>query len=200
MRKLKYTFAALTLALSFVSCVSEEDQELPQLNNVIFNEDFQTAVTGTFDTTNWHNIAKTGTKIWFQNLYRENGYFEFSPFGSNEAVNEGWFITPQIDLNNANKKAMNFDVAQHHVIDATNNKLKVFISNDFTGDNFDSATWTEVSFTGPKIGSSNNYDFFKSGTINLAEFSGKINIAFVAIGGTSSVNAGAYMIDNIKVF
>lgn len=201
MKKLKYILpvAALTLTSIFTACSTEDEQVMPQYSPTIYLEDFQKVIDGTFDETIFTNFAEAGTKKWFSNSYQGNAYYEFSPFNSNESLNVGWFITPEINLDSAVKKRMTFQTAQHHVVNTENNFLQVLISTNFNGD-VATATWEEVTFNGPKIGSSNNYDFFNSGAVDLSKFSGKIHIAFKATGGTASANAGAYMIDNIKVF
>lgn len=198
MKKMKITYlaAALMLGLGFSSCVSDADQDLPEYNKVVFFEDFHQILEGTFDETPWTFFAETGTKNWKQTVYKSDSYFEFSPFQSNEPLNVAWLVTPAIDISAANKKRLTFEVAQHHVVNKTNNYLQVFISTDFVGD-VASATWNEVTFKGP---GTKNYEFSKSGIIDLSSFQGPIYVAFKATGGTASANAGSYMVDNIRVF
>lgn len=201
MKKLKYIFpiAFLTVASFFTACSPEDDQELPQHNKIIYLVDFQQVVDATFDESLFTNFSEAGTKKWFGNKdNRGNGYYEFSPFQSNQPLNIGWFITPAINLDEANAKRLTFQSAQHHVINDTENYLELFVSNNFTGD-VTTATWVKFEFKKPQP-NSKNYDWVNSGAINLAQFSGNIHIAFKATGGTASANAGAYMIDNIKVF
>lgn len=201
MKNLIYIFpiALLTIAGLFTACSPEDEQELPQYSPTIYLEDFQKVIDGTFDETLFTNVAESGTKKWFSNSYNGNAYYEFSPFNSNEALNIAWFVTPAINLDSAVKKRLTFQSAQHHVVNTENNYLQVFVSTNFTGD-VTTATWNELTFNGPKTGSGFNYDFFNSGAVDLSQYSGNIHIAFKATGGTASANAGAYMIDNIKVF
>ncbi|WCM41384.1 DUF5017 domain-containing protein [Flavobacterium sp. CBA20B-1] len=201
MKKIKFLFPVAVIALVsvFAACSPEDEQELPTYSPTIYMEDFQKVIDGTFDESKFTNIAETGTKKWFSTSYQGNAYYEFSPFNSNETLNVAWFVTPAINVDTAVKKRLTFQSAQHHVVNVENNFLEVLISTDFTGD-VTTATWKSVTFNGPKIGSGFNYDFFNSGVINLQEYTGNIYIAFKATGGTASANAGAYMIDNIKVF
>lgn len=200
MIKIKYILpTVLMLSGLMTSCVTEDDQELPQYNPVIFYEDFQTILTDSFDATPWTIVNEEGSKSWFSNSYRENGYFEFSPFNSGENLNISWMITPSINIDEANAKRLIFKVAQHHVVDTTNNYLVVMVSDNFSGD-ISTATWVEKNITLPPTGSAYNYDFYNSGVVDLSEFSGNIHIGFKAVGGTATVNAGAYQIDDIKVF
>lgn len=191
--------AVFAIANLFTSCVSEDDQNLPNYNPVIFNEDFQAIPAGTFDASQWVIQEEAGSKKWFATSYNGNGYFEFSPFNSGETVNIGWLVTPAISIDQAKAKRLTFNIAQHHVVDTTNNYLSLYISTDFAGD-VTTATWVEKSIKLPPVGSANNYDFFNSGIVDLSEFSGTIYIGFKAVGGTATVNAGAYQIDDIKVF
>lgn len=201
MKKFKYILpiAVAMLATTFTSCVTEDDQEIPEYNKVVFFEDFQTITTGSFNQESWVIQEEEGTKKWFSNSYNGNGYFEFSPFNSGETLNIGWLVTPNINLDEANAKRLIFKIAQHHVVDNTSNYLRVMVSTDFNGD-IATATWTEKTVKLPPVGNANNYDFFTSGVVDLSEFSGNIRIGFKAVGGTASVNAGAYQIDDIKVF
>ena len=200
MKKLIYILPiALAVMGFFTACSPEDKQALPEHSPTIYFEDFQKVIDGTFDETPFTNFAEIGTKKWFATSFNNNAYYEFSPFNSNENLNVAWFVSPAINIDNATRKRLTFQSAQHHVVNTENNFLEVLISTNFTGD-VTTATWTTLTFNEPKIGSSFNYDFFNSGAVDLQDFNGIIHIAFKATGGTASTNAGAYMIDNIKVF
>lgn len=201
MKKLKYILPVAVIAIAnvFISCVTEDDQELPNMNPVVYIEDFQGITTGSFNQEAWTIQEEEGTKKWFATSYRDNGYFEFSPFNSGQEVNIGWLVTPSINIDEANAKKFSFKIAQHHVVDNTNNYVKVYVSTDFAGD-VTTATWVEKEIKLPPVGGAYNYDFYNSGTIDISEFSGNIYIGFKAVGGTATANAGAYQIDDIKVF
>lgn len=186
------------VALIFTACVSEEDQALPPHNPVIFFEDFQGIPDNTFNENAWTNIATQGTKTWFGTTHKGNGHFRFSPFGSNETINEAWLITPKINIDKANAKKMIFLVAQNHVTDTTNNHIKLYISSNFEGD-IENAHWVEKKFNHPQA-QSTNFQFVNSGVVDLSEFSGEINIGFKAVGGKDNNHSGGYQIDDIKIF
>src|SRR5690606_18701506 len=81
-----------------------------------FSENFQAAVDGTnFDFPGWTNVAVQGTRLWKEEAFSGNGYAEFSSFGSGNAVNEAWLITPPIDLDAQGNEIMTFRTAQHHL-------------------------------------------------------------------------------------
>lgn len=182
-----------------IGCVSEEDQKLPEWNPVIFQQDFQVTEDEVFLFEGWTNISTQGSVIWKHSSHRGNGYCEFSPFNSGEAINEAWLISTPIDISKANAKKMVFESAQHHVVHKENNHLKVLISTDFKG-NITQANWKELDFIQPSEGVENNYVFVKSGQVDLSDYNGIIYIAFKANGGTNQPNSGAYMIDNIRIF
>lgn len=202
MKKIKYIFPIAVLGLSalFTACSPEDDQELPKYNPEIYFVDFKGASTAEFDKTPFTNFAEAGTRIWEgkKDSRSENEYYEFSPFQSNEPVNISWFVTPAINIDLANAKRLTFQTAQHHVVNSTNNDLKLYVSNNFSGDVLE-ATWVEFEFKKPAA-NSKHYEWINSGGINLSQFSGNIHIAFKGTGGTGSSDAGSYMIDNIKVF
>lgn len=195
----KSAYLILIQMICFWGCSPESHQELPDHHTVVYFEDFQGILDDTFDESSFHNSSEAGSKKWFANSYQRNGYYEFSPFNSAEILNIAWLVTPGIDLDAANAKRLTFESAQHHVVDSENNHLKVYVSNNFSG-NIGTAHWIEVPFKTPEIGTAHNYDFFSSGIVDLKAFNGTIYIAFKATGGMESSNAGAYMIDNIKVF
>lgn len=185
--------------LALNSCVSEEDQQLPPYNPIIYSEDFQGIANSNFDISGWTNVATEGSKIWIEKAYKGNGYLEFSPFGSNENVNEAWLVTPKIDISEANAKTLVFKIAQHHVVDTTENKVQVYITNEFNGD-IATTQWTEKPCELPKVGQGNNYKFVSSGKIDLSEYPNEVYIAFKATGGSANNKSGSYQIDDIKIF
>ena len=197
MKKYKISLlTALVATFGFVGCVAEDDAVLPEYGKIIYFEDFQNPET--FEQ--WSTFAEVGTKEWISLEHNGNYYFEFTPFQSGEEVNVGWLVSPAIDIDNASLKRLTFEVAQHHVINTENNYIQAYISTDFDGENVTTATWTEFDFNKPSATAATNYDFIKSGPVDISEYTGTIYIAFKVTGGTATQNAGAYQIDNIRVF
>lgn len=185
--------------LLFMNCSPESHQELPQYNPVVYSENFQKIISNDFDENQFTHYIEAGSKKWFPNKdNRKNGYYEFSPFNSSETLNVAWIVLPPINLDLANAKRLTFKCAQHHVVNSEHNDLKLFVSLNFYG-NVNEAKWIELSFKKPEA-NSQNYLWINSGIVDLSPFSGMIHIAFKANGGSASTNAGAYMIDDIKVF
>ena len=196
MRKYKISLlTALVATFGLVGCVSEDDAVLPEIGKIVYFEDFQDETT----YEQWTNFAEVGSKEWIPVEFRGNIYYEFTPFQSGDTVNVGWFVSPAIDVELASTKRLTFEVAHHHVINTENNFIQAYISTDFDGENVLGATWTEFDFNKPTPALS-NYEFIRSGPIDLSEYTGTIYVAFKVTGGTASQNAGAYMIDNVRVF
>lgn len=171
------------------------------INNftAVINEDFQSAVDNTnLDITGWVNFAEKGSELWTEQLFRGNGYAEFSGFRTGDAENVGWLISPSVDMNAHNNVYLNFEAAQHHLEDA-GNTLEVLVSTDFDGTNVAGATWIAVEANIPTQ-SDSWYQFKDSGLIDLSSYTGTLYVAFKYTGsGTNTRLDGAYMIDNFKI-
>jgi len=166
-----------------------------------FIEDFQTAIDNTnLNIANWTNVATAGTKLWKEEVFTGNGYAEFSAFGSGNAQNVVWLVSPAINFSSYTTKQIDFEVAQHHLdVDSPNNSLQVLISTDFAG-NVTTATWTALNANLP-VKATSWYEFLKS-SIDVSSFSGSnVRIAFKFTGsGTDTTLDGAFQIDNFKVY
>ncbi len=199
---LKITFAVLAVG-TFSSC-NEEETDIPKTTITISNEDFQTAVNSTdLDIVGWTNFNETGSWKWREKTYTTggvtNGYAEFSAFGSG-SQNTVWLVSPEINLDVAEKKGVAFDVAQHHLdVDSPSNSLQVLISTNYDGTNVLDATWTPLQANIPTK-SVDQYLFLKS-NINLSAYNGKAHIAFKFKGsGTDLTLDGAFQVDNFLFY
>lgn len=165
----------------------------------IFSEDFSSAVDGTdLDFTGWTNFAEAGSRVWREETYQSTAYTELSSYGSGDASNIAWLVTPSIDMDANTNEKLFFRTAQHH-LDSAANTLEVFISTDFDGTNVLTATWNPIAVDLPDTNTS-WYQFIDSGLIDLSSYSGNINVAFKYTGsGTDSDLDGAYQIDDLYV-
>lgn len=181
---------------------SESDVMLTEERFVPFYvEDFQTAVDGTnLNIADWTNVATVGTRVWREEVHLGNGYAEFSPFGSNNAVNEAWLVSPGINMDAHTGETLTFRTAQHHLdVDSPLNSLKVYVSSDFTG-NVATATWTQVTVVLPTQATP-WYKFVSSGGIDLSAYTGTLHVGFKFTGsGTNTTLDGAFQIDDFKIF
>lgn len=192
---LKLTLSVLSLGL-MASCDVDETAK-PIVTERMVSEDFQSATDATdLDITGWVNYNEVGNKKWKEEVFSGNGYAEFSAYNTGDAVNVGWLISPQIDLDAAAKKGIAFKVAQHHLdVDAEGNSLQVLISTDFDGTNVTAATWEPLTANIPKKAVS--WYTFIPNNIDLTGRSGKAYIAFKFKGsGTDTTLDGAFQVDD----
>ena len=195
---LKITFAVF--AIGTLSSCNEEETDIPTTTITIVGEDFQSAVSNTdLDILGWTNFNEVGAWKWREKTFSGNGYAEFSAFGSG-STNTVWLISPEINLDVAEKKGVAFDVAQHHLdVDSPNNSLEVLISTDYDGTNVLGATWSTLPANIPTK-NTDWYLFLKS-NINLSAYSGKAHIAFKFKGsGTDTTLDGAFQVDNFLFY
>ena len=194
----------ITLVVFFmttlVSC-TEDETALPTTTVTISNEDFQTAVNSTdLDIASWTNFNETGAWKWREKTFSGNGYAEFSAFNSGSPVNTAWLISPEINLDVAQKKGVAFEVAQHHLdVDSPNNSLQVFISTNYDGTNVLAATWTPLQANIPT--KSVAWYQFVASNIDLSAFNGKAHIAFkFKVSGSDLTLDGAFQVDNFLFY
>lgn len=195
---LKITLVVCSMT-TLVSC-SEDETALPTTTVTISNEDFQTAVNSTdLDIASWTNFNETGAWKWREKTFSGNGYAEFSAFNSG-STNIAWLISPEINLDVAQKKGVAFEVAQHHLdVDSPNNSLQVFISTNYDGTNVLAATWTPLQANIPT--KSVAWYQFVASNIDLSAYNGKAHIAFKFKGsGTDTTLDGAFQVDNFLFY
>lgn len=95
---------------------------------------------------------------------------------------EGWLISPEVSLADAESPVLNFDQAQKYAADFVK-EMSVMVSVDYTTD-VTTATWTQVEFCKDANGNyivpdGSSWDFLNSGDIDLKAFRGKtVRIAF----------------------
>lgn len=191
----------LTAIVSLTGCSPEDDIRNPDFTPVIFSEDFAIgAVDNTIlDNTGWENIAEVGTMKWKEQIFSGNPYAEFSSFQSNEAVNIGWLVSPDINLDATDNEILQFQASQSFVTSASNS-LEVLIATNYDGTNLTTANWQALPATLPTTASA-FFAFIKSGEIDLSEYTGNVNIAFKVRGsGTNSALDGSYQVDAIRVY
>jgi hypothetical protein len=193
----KSFLAIATLSLA-VSC--SDDTEIPPFKPLIFSEDFPEAeinYNATFDFEGWTNFAETGTKLWIERDFNNDGYIQFSPFGSGQASNIGWAITPAINIGEDANAVLSFSSASNFV-DNPDNKLEVFISTNYDGTNVLAATWTQLDAV-VADNTTNDYTYIPSGEIDLSAYSGTVHIAFKVTGNGTTLD-GLFQVDKVKVY
>lgn len=195
--------SALLLALIsgvFTSCSKEEDFEIAPYKAQIFGESFpedEIDFNANFDFPGWVNFAETGTRLWTERDFDGSGYIQFNPFGSGQASNIGWAITPKFNLDSTDGEVLTFKSATNFV-DNPANKLEVYISSNFDGTNVLAATWTQLTATVANE-NTNGYIYIPSGEIDLSTYSGDVNIAFRVVGNGTTLD-GLFQVDDVKVY
>ena len=196
----KNIFTLVSLVLILMSCTKDGETKLQPYNKIIFSETFTDANDGDIlNTVNWTNFNEIGNKKWTEQKYQDNGYAEFSSFGSGQLVNTAWLVSPKIDMDLQEGEKMNFQVAQNF-LRSRENVLEVLVSINYDGSNVAAADWIVVPAITPSP-ETERYKFISSGLIDLSKFKGKLNFAFRVKGsGTNSNLTGTYQLDNISVF
>ncbi|CAM4429760.1 choice-of-anchor J domain-containing protein [Flavobacterium terrigena] len=205
---LKIVLVAFTISL--VGC-NEPDTEIPTFKPVVFKEVFDSFTVNEDEYLNfgdWTSFAQTGTVKWTEQNDDNNGYIQFTTFGSTtgDVTNIAWAISPVINMDNSSNEVLTFKTAAEFITDANNN-LEVLISTDFDGTDVLAATWTPITAniaglaTNLPNGSADGVLNVNSGQVDLSSYTGNIYIAFKAKG--SSTNAaldGSLRVDDIKIF
>lgn len=168
----------------------------------LFEEDFQSAVDNTtLDINGWINYAEAGSAVWTEQVFKGNGYAEFSAFKSGDVSNIGWLITPGINLDTQNGEVLTFQT-EHAYPDAGHNPLEVLISTDFDGTEagVTKATWTPLTFKVSYIVDySKWFTFTDSGEIDLSGYNGTAYIAFKYTGSDTANQNMTLHVENVKI-
>jgi hypothetical protein len=199
-----FLFAALTAFIA-VGCEGDDDTKLSYYDVLPLSQgfdrkpDYNPIVDNTLlAIPGWFNIAQTGTALWKIQVYQGNGYAELTTYQSGEAVNVSWLVSPEFTATEEHS-TLAFEVAQSYVTNV-NNKLEVFISEDFNGTNVATATWIPLNPALPGI-TATYFEFMSSGDISLAQYIDKpLHLAFKVTGSGTNTNLdGSYQIDNVNV-
>jgi hypothetical protein len=180
------------------SCVNDDDFVIPALRPIIYSEDFnEIDYNMNFDYADWTNFAETGTKKWIEREFRDDGYIQFSSYGSGEASNIGWAISPALDMDAFTGEVLTFKSATNFV-DNPSNKLEVFVSSDYDGTNVLAATWIQLNAIVAND-TTNGYTYVSSGNIDLSSYTGTLHLAFKVTGNGTSLD-GLFQVDKIKIY
>ena len=188
-------FTAL-IAIVLSSCTKSSDIAFPTLKQVYFSENFDNT-GGTALPTGWTSYAEMGTKLWSEGVYGGDGYATVTAYGSGDAADISWLISPAIDLDQHEGESLSFQTCHDKYVNSLSNTLEVYISTDYNG-NFGAAHWTKVDYIAtlpyPYTAS---YKYVNSGAIDLSLYKGILHFAFRYTGINPST--GAYQVDNVKI-
>lgn len=198
--------ALITTVLS--SCTKSSDIEYPALKQVYFAENFD------YDSTDaspnalpngWTSYAEMGVRLWSKGVYpppvfpstTADGYATVSAYGSGDAADISWLISPPIDLDQHEGESLSFQTCHDKYVTSLSNTLELYISTDYAG-NFGASHWTKVNYTSTqRYPYTKSYLYVNSGAIDLSLYKGTINFAFRYTGINPST--GAYQLDNVKI-
>jgi len=197
-----YSLLVITGFTSFTSCTSESDVEYPKAKTTLFVENFTDNTDGqVLNSTGWTNYAQAGTKKFTEEVYQDNGYAEFTSFGSGQASNIAWLISPAFDMSKQDGEKLVFQAA-HAFLTSADNTLELMVSTDYDGNiaNFNQSSWLSLPVTTPKP-SNDFYEWVNSGEVDLSKFNGTLYFAFKVKGsGTNTSLDATYQIDNIRLY
>lgn len=199
-----YSLLVITSFTSFTSCTSESDVEYPKAKTTLFVENFSDNGTDhqILNTTGWTNFAQVGTRQFTEEIYSGNGYAQFTSFGSGQASNVAWLISPAFDMSKQDGEKLVFQSA-HAFLKSFDNTLELMVSTDYDGNiaNFNQSSWLSLPVTTPKP-NSDFYVWVNSGEVDLSKFNGTLHFAFKIKGnGLPNSNVSAtYQIDNIRLY
>ena len=160
------------------------------------SEDFEGyAPYDPIDQDGWSDIIVAGDRNWIGKEFSGNTYAQATGYNSELDEMETWMITPLVD-NTAGKKVLKFKSAMAHWQHTSNDPLEVYVSTDFTGDNFETATWTKLN---PVLPTSSNadYEWVESGDVDLSAYTGNVAVAFKYKG--SNTESTSIAIDDVSI-
>lgn len=197
-----YTFLVIAGLTTLTNCTSDNDVENARVKTTLFAENFTDNTDGTIlNTTGWTNFAQVGTKKFTEEVYSGNGYAEFTSYGSSQASNIAWLISPGFDMNKQDGEKLVFQAA-HAYLTSADNSLELMVSTDYDGNiaNFNQSNWLSLPVTTPKP-SNNFYEYVNSGEVDLSKYNGTLYFAFKVKGsGTNTALDATYQIDNIRLY
>lgn len=184
------------IATSFSSCTKNSDIEYPTLKQIYFAENFDNT-GGTALPAGWSSYAEMGVRLWSGGVYSGDGYATVTAYGSGDAADISWLISPAIDMNQHEGESLSFQSCHDKYVTSSSNSLEVYISTDYAG-NFGASHWTKVPYTSTlPYPFTASYAYVNSGKIDLSLYKGTLHFAFKYTGINPST--GAYQLDNVRI-
>lgn len=195
---LKLLLLSVIFSVTFTSCVSDDDTDIPYLDPPplpsIFNEPFTT------NYPNWVKFSKTGTQTWsldttFGNPGSCAKISGYAGGANNENID--WLISPPQDFSAISSAKLDFDNA--YKFDGA--PIEVYVSNNYSGSGDPEAagvTWTKINGA---VLSPGNFTYVNSTPLDISAFTGTGNTrVFIAFKYTSTTSASStWEIDNVNV-
>lgn len=157
--------------------------------------DFSNAITDSnYEQTGWVNFAEAGERLWQGKENSGEKCIQATAYGSTDASNVIWFVSPAVTVNNMAVKKVTFDcAAAYYTAGAT---LEIF----FLEKNGTELVQTAISIANIPGQGSTNYEFVKGLSGDLSSFAGKTGfIGFKYTGNKTAGATGTYQLDNIYI-
>ena len=124
--------------------------------------------------TTWTSLTTKGDVDWYAGSYSSNYYAAMSAYKATEVPVEAWFITPALNVKDAEKKTISFKTRVNGY-GSTDTEFKVYVL-----DNADlaKATKTELSVTLAVAPAEGYSEWVESGDIDLSTYGDVVYVAF----------------------
>jgi hypothetical protein len=201
---IKTIFALSITAISLVSCVNDNDYEIPKFTVPFYTLDFKGEPDGVGVAANIPNTINTNltsTPVWEIRKFNGNEYIQFSSYNNPENTNDdAWFILPGVEVIPNQKLGLDFKLAQ--AFPSSTFPLTVSYSIDFDGNpnNINTAVWTQIPFSFPSTRP--NYEFLKIKDLtylNEGNETLKVYFALNYKGAKNSNSTTMIQVDNINL-
>ncbi|WP_298221526.1 choice-of-anchor J domain-containing protein [Flavobacterium sp.] len=206
MKKISLYSFVLLAVLAFTACTQDSDVENKQTKTTLFIENFTDNTDGTtLDTPGWTNYAQIGTYKFTEEVFKGDGYAQFTAFQSQanlrQDLNVAWLISPAFDMDKQEGETLVFQSA-HAFLSSADNTLELMVSTDYDGNiaNFNQSSWVSIPAKTPTV-FNDFYEYVNSGAIDLSGFKGTLHFAFKYKGSGVNQNLDCtYQIDNIRLY
>lgn len=169
-----------------------------------FTEDFEPASGSGGSLTHNHawttevTISNSFNHNWFHGDHSGDSFARISNYNSGSSSNEAlesWLVSPTIDLSASTTPTLNFNHTKRY----SGADLELYVSMNYDGSNFATATWTNISSTVPNwdanIGA---WPFVNSGNLDVTAYkSAQFAIAFRYQGSGS--DGSTYQVDDVLI-
>ncbi len=173
-----------------------DDPDMPDPVTFI-DEDFQSYPNHSIiDDHGWTAYAETGSRNWICRTFQENHYAQATAYGSNDATNNMWMITPPIDLDAMTNPTFEFESAKAFY---THDGFSLHISTNFDGVNVTDASWQTLDAILAGESDADNA-WIHSGFLDLSSYSGIVHIAWKYVSAAPQGNTGTFRVDNVKLY
>ena len=152
--------------------------------NIIFWQEWEN------DWDPWHGWTERctmGDSLWRVASYGGNHYAYANGYNHPQTID--WLISPAFDLDSYSEVVLTFNTAKNY----NGPDLEVFFSNNYDGQDPDSATWIPLQCELSQGG----WNWVASGDISLDEFSG--SNCYIGFKYTSDEDAAGWEVDDIKL-